>query len=452
MKRRDFLQSTLAAGAMATLPRVARAADLSGRRFRTALIGCGWWGNVILREAMASRACEIVALSDVDQRQFEATLAAVREGTGDTPRLFKDYRELLDQMKPEIAIIGTPDHWHALPMIAAVRAGAHVYVEKPISHTVREGRAMVNAAKASGKVVQVGTHRRVSPHNVSARDFLRAGGAGDIGMVRCFVNSGGGPDRVFPTQEVPKELDWDLWCGPAPLRPYNGGDPRDRRGAWSGAIHPRGFRNYLDYANGTLGDWGIHWLDQVLWIMDERHPRTIYSAAGRPIAGPAVLTAAEQTADAPDHQLATFQFDRFNVQWEHRRFGGNAAEKGESVGCYFYGTKGIFHLGWRQGWTFYPVDAKAAPVSEAPRLGEPDSQNVKELWTDFLQAIRTGTKPACDIAEIQLATNLALLGMVAWRRGRSLEWDGINEKIIGDDAANALLARPYRKGWEYPKA
>ena len=179
MNRRTFLQAT---AALAAAPFSIRAAEKSGgRKFRTVLIGCGWWGNNILREAMASGSCEIVALCDVDARQFEPTLATIRAGTGDTPKLFKDYRELLAAIKPDIAIIGTPDHWHALPMIAAVRAGAHVYVEKPIAHTVAEGRAMVNAARATGRVVQVGTHRRVSPHNISGRDFIRAGKIGDIG-------------------------------------------------------------------------------------------------------------------------------------------------------------------------------------------------------------------------------------------------------------------------------
>lgn len=450
MKRREFLNTSLAAASLATFPAVLRGAASSGRRFRTALIGCGWWGNVILREAMATGTVEVVGLCDVDRRQFEPTLKAVREGTGDTPPQFKDYRELLERAKPEIVIVGTPDHWHALPTIAALKAGAHVYVEKPIGHTIGEGQAMVKAARESGKVAQVGTHRRVSPHNLSARDFIRGGGVGEIGMIRCFVNSGGGRDRVLPTQLVPPELDWDLWCGPAPVRPYNGGDPRDPQRAWAGAIHPRGFRNYLDYANGTLGDWGIHWLDQVLWIMEEKHPRHVYSTAGRPVAGEAILTEAEQTADAPDHQLATYRFDRFTVQWEHRRFGGNPAEKAESVGCYFYGTKGVFHLGWRQGWTFFPSDPRAEPIQEAARLNEPDSQNVRELWDDFIRAIRTGTKPACDLADIHLATNLSLLGMLSWRHGRSIEWDGARERIVGDEAANALLTRTYRKGWEYP--
>ena len=453
MNRRRFIQTTAAGLTLAALPRFVRAADASpNRKFRTVLIGCGWWGNNILREAMASGSCQIVGLCDVDARQFEATLNSVRTGTGDTPKVFKDYRDLLNETKPEIAIIGTPDHWHALPMIAAVKAGAHVYVEKPIGHTIMEGRAMVNAARATGRVVQVGTHRRISPHNVSGREFIRSGNIGDIGMVRCFVNYPGGPEKPRPTVEIPKELDWDMWCGPAPLRPFNGGDPRDSSAAWRSGIHPRGFRNYLDYANGTLGDWGVHWLDQVRWITDVQYPKRVYSTGGRPIWGPAVLTANEQTSDAPDHQLATYSFDQFDVQWEHRQFAGNNTDKGENVGCYFYGTKGIFHMGWQGGWTFYPADSKERVRTEAAQLGSPDAQNIKELWADFLDAIRTGKKPVCDIADIHLSTNMALLGMVSMKLGKSIEWDGEKERILNDDAANQLLRRDYRKGYEYPSA
>lgn len=246
MNRRHFLQSSLAATTLASFPRVLRSADSpGGRKFRTVLIGCGWWGNNILREAMASGACEIVGLCDVDARQLELTLKNVAAGTGETPKTYKDYRDLLDKSKADIAIVATPDHWHALPTIAAVRAGAHVFVEKPIGHTVMEGRAMVNAARAANRVVQVGTHRRISPHNIGARDFIRSGKLGEIGMVRCFVaGGGGGPETPLPTLDVPKELDWELWCGPAPLRPFNGGDPRDPKiGGGNRGIHPRGFRN-----------------------------------------------------------------------------------------------------------------------------------------------------------------------------------------------------------------
>ncbi len=281
MNRRNFLKSTAAAGlAFSGLPILG--AEAPARKYRTALIGCGWWGNNILGEAMASGVCPIVALCDVDQRFLNKTRARVKKDSGADPQVFQDYRELLDKIKPDIAIVATPDHWHPLITIAAVKAGAHVYVEKPVGHTIKEGRAMVKAARTTGKVVQVGTHRRVSPHNISGREFIRSGKLGKVGMIRAFVHYGGGPETPKKNQEPPKELNWDLWCGPAPLRPFNG-DPAN---PWSGAIHPRGFRMYLDYANGTLGDWGVHWLDQILWIMDVKWPQAVFSTGGRPIKGP----------------------------------------------------------------------------------------------------------------------------------------------------------------------
>ncbi len=448
--RRLFLKQAAGASlALSALPLLG--AESPVRKYRTALIGCGWWGNNILGEAMASGQCRIAALCDVDQRHLNRTKERVSRETGETPAGYRDFREMLERARPEIVIVATPDHWHPLQTIAAVRADAHVYVEKPISHTVREGRAMVNAAREAGKVVQVGTHRRISPHNVSAREFIRSGKLGKLGMVRAFVHyGGGGPEKPLQNAEPPKELDWDLWCGPAPLRPYNGGP--DLANPWRGAIHPRGFRSYLDYANGTLGDWGIHWLDQILWITGEKWPSKVSSVGGRAIKGPPVLTAAEQTSDAPDHQVAYFKFSEFDVAWEHRQFAANHAEKGENVGCYFYGVEGTLHLGWQKGWTFYPADGSKQPIQQAPQLNKPDDQNIKELWADFLQAIRTGGRPVSDIAEVHLSTNVALLGMLSYKLGRSIEWDGRTEECVGDAQASRLLSRTYRKGWEYPQS
>ncbi|MBM3887869.1 MAG: Gfo/Idh/MocA family oxidoreductase [Verrucomicrobia bacterium] len=437
MNRRTFLRTSAVAGlTMAGFS--LRGADQPGKKYRTALIGCGWWGNNILREAMASGACKIVGLCDVDGRALDATLERVTKDCGDQPAKHHDYRELIEKEKPEIVIVGTPDHWHALPTLAALKAGAHVYVEKPICHTINEGRAMVKAQRDTGLVVQVGTHRRISPHNVSGCEFIRSGKAGKIGMVRCFVNYGGGPEKPQPNSEPPKELDWDLWCGPAPLRPFNT------------KIHPKGFRQFLDYANGTLGDWGIHWLDQVLWVMEATAPRKVFSAGGRVIKGSPVFTKEEQTTDAPDHQVATFEFENFTVNWEHRQFAGNNTDKGENVGCYFYGTNGTFHMGWREGWTFYPANAKQPVQHEAPKLNDPDAQNIKELWADFLAAIRTGKRPVSHVADVHRSTTMALLGMLSLKLGRSVRWDGDKELIVGDDNANKLLSRPYRAPWVYP--
>ncbi|HAK97693.1 MAG TPA: oxidoreductase [Planctomycetes bacterium] len=444
--RRTFLKGSLGAGLAFAAPAVLRGA--AGRQFRTALIGCGWWGMNICRAAIQSGRCTLAAMCDVDRAALDAAAAQVEKLTGTAPAKYDDFRNLLAEAKPDIAIVATPDHWHPLITIAAVEAGAHVYVEKPISHTVKEGRAMVNAARAAGRAVQAGTHRRVSPHNVSGREFLRSGKAGTIGMVRAFVHYGGGPEKPRRNVEPPAGLNWDMWCGPGPLRPFNG----DPASPWGGGIHPRGFRQYLDYANGTLGDWGIHWLDQILWIMEEKWPRTVFSTGGRPIKGPPVLTAEEQTTDAPDHQVATFAFERFTVQWEHRQFAGNNAEKGENVGCYFYGTAGTFHMAWQKGWTFYPADGRAPILNQAPALNEPDSQNIKELWDDFLAAIETGKRPASDIEEVHRSTVMSLLGMLSLKLGRSIRWDGARETIPDDPEAAALLAREYRKPWKYPAA
>ncbi|HKX31865.1 MAG TPA: Gfo/Idh/MocA family oxidoreductase [Blastocatellia bacterium] len=438
--RRDFLAASAAA---AIFPVPILGLQSKDKKYRTALIGSGWWGMNILREAMAAGESKVVAICDVDENMLTPAAAEVEKLSGDQPQRYKDYREMLARENPEIVIVGTPDHWHALNMIAAVNSGAHVYVEKPIGHTIKEGRAMVNAARAAKRIVQVGTHRRISPHNVSGREFIKSGRLGKIGMVRCFVHYGGGPETPVPNTEPPKGLDWDMWCGPAPLRPFNK------------SIHTRGFRNFLDYANGTLGDWGVHWIDQILWITGERAPRKVFSTGGRQIAGPAVNTKEAQTPDAPDHQVAVYEFENFTVSWEHRRFAGNNAEKthpAQAVGCYFYGTNGTFHMGWLDGWTFYPVDPKAPPIHEEARLNQPDAQNIKELWADFLDAIKTGRKPVSDIEEIHYSTNASLLGMLSYRLGRSIQWDSAREQVIGDEEANRLLSRKYRGAWKYPRA
>jgi predicted dehydrogenase len=440
--RRHFLKTSTVAGLTWAAAPAILGAEPPGKKYTTALIGTGWWGMNILGEAMASGACKVVGLCDVDERHLHPAAEKVSQKTGDQPKKYKDFRELLAREKPEIVIVGSPDHWHPLMTIEAVKSGAHVYVEKPVGHTVREGRAMVKAARETGKVVQVGTHRRISPHNVSGRQFILAGKLGKIGFIRAFVHYGGGLEKPRKNTEPPKELDWDLWCGPAPVRPFCSG------------IHPKGFRNYLVYANGMLGDWGVHWMDQILWIMGpvtgEKWPRRIYSTGGRPIKGKPVFTAEEQTSDAPDSQSATFEFENFTAVWEHRQFAGNNAEKGENVGCYFYGTEGTLHIGWKNGWVFYPADSRKEPERQAPKLNQPDDQNIKELWADFLDAIKTGRKPVSDIEEVHRSTNLSLLAMLSLKIGRSIHWDGEKEMCVGDPAANQWLSREYRQGWVYP--
>jgi predicted dehydrogenase len=430
MNRRDFIKTSAAASitysALPIMPPLSKA-----KKYTTVLIGSGWWGMNILKSAIEAGESKVVAMCDVDENYLKPATAEVTKLNGDRPKMYRDFRELLAKEKPEIVIVATPDHWHPLITIAAVQSGAHVYVEKPIGHTVKEGRSMVQAARANNRIVQVGTHRRVSPHNVSGMEFLKSGKAGKIGMVRAFVHYGGGPGEVTPDSEPPKGLDWDMWCGPAPLRPYNA------------KIHPKGFRNFLDYANGTLGDWGIHWMDQVLWWTEEKYPKKIFSTGGRAIK--------QDNTDAPDHQVASYEFEDFTVVWEHRQFAGNNAEKGENVGCYFYGTEGTFHMGWQDGWRFYPANKNKEVLHEPAKLNKPDEQNIAQLWADFMQSIKTNRLPVSDIEIGHRSTNVSLLGMLSYKLGRSIEWDGEKEIILNDPEANKLLSRPYRGPWEYPQ-
>ena len=426
--RRNFLATGAATGLAFAAPAVHSASK--DKKYKTAIIGTGWWGMNILNTAIELGQTKVVAMCDVDRNQLDPAVASVEEKTGSLPKMYKDYREMLRKEKPEIAIVATPDHWHPLCAIAAVEAGAHVYVEKPISHTIREGRAMVNAARAADRVVQVGTHRRVSPHNMSGMKFLKDGKAGNIGMVRAFVHYGGGPGSPVPDSEPPEGLDWDMWCGPAPLVPYNK------------KMHPRGFRQFLDYANGTLSDWGIHWLDQILWWTEEKYPVSVHALGDRYVR--------KDNSDAPDCQVVNYEFDSFTAVWENRNFAANNAEK-HNIGCYFYGTSGTFHMGWRDGWNFYPTSKNKEPLHEDPTLNDPDSQNIRELYGDFLKCIETGDRPVCDIEIGHRSTVMSLLGVLSTKLGRSIQWDGEKEIILNDPEANKLLEREYRAPWKYPK-
>lgn len=444
--RREFIGSTGATGlvcgvaGVGSVLGVAPWAKAAGpRKYRTALIGCGWWGtDSILTEAMASGQSKVVALCDVDPDAMEATAELVEDLTGDKPKKYMDYRAMFEKEDVEIVIVATPDHWHALPTIAALEAGAHVFVEKPTSHTIMESRAMLNAANASGRVVQVGLHRRIGPHHISGMEFLKSGAVGTVGQVRMFVAGKGGVEAPTRNSEPPEGMDWDMYCGPAPMRPFN------RK------IHPGGFRNFLDFGNGTLGDWGTHWLDQVLMWTEEKYPKRVYSAGGRPVRGAAVLNEKEQTSDAPDSQVAVYDFEGFTATWEHRKYAENASEK-HSIGNYYYGTKGVLHIGWRDGWTFYPTGKSGKVIHQEADLQQPGGHSMQLLWADFLKAIETGSKPVCDMEVGHLSTNLALLGMMSYKLGRSVQWDGAKERVVGDAEANKLLRREYRGDWVYPE-
>ncbi|WP_259014132.1 Gfo/Idh/MocA family protein [Emticicia fluvialis] len=430
MNRKDFIRtSALATGALVSRPFITYA---SQARYKTALIGSGWWGTNIVREAIKSGECQIVAICDVDDKQIKQCLGEIGKLTNDQPKIYKNYQELLQKEKPEIVINATPDHWHALIAIDAMKAGAHVYLEKPIGHTINEGKAIVKTARDTQRICITGFHRRYSPHNVSGQEFLKSGKVGKIKEVRAFVTYGFGQGKMIPDEPTPAGIDWNMWCGPAPLVPYNP------------AIHPRSWRNHVEFANGTVGDWGPHWFDQILWWTDEIGPKKVFSIATDKFN--------TNNNNAPESQIVVYDFEDFTCTWEHSTLNGRPTSKSENVGVYFHGTEGTFHMGWMSGWTFYPRDTRKEVIHQNPVLNMPDQQNIDLVFADLLKSIKSKELPFADILKGHRATNISLLGMAALKAGKSLEWDARKEVFTNDTAANKYLSRQYRNGWVYPKA
>jgi predicted dehydrogenase len=428
MNRKDFIRtSALATGAVLARPFITYA---SQSKYKIALIGSGWWGTNILREAIKSGECQVVALCDVDDRQLKKCLEEVTKLCNDRPKTYKNYQELLQKEKPEIVINATPDHWHALIAIDAMKAGAHVYLEKPISHTLNEGKAIVKTARDTQRICIAGFHRRYSPHNVSGQEFLKSGKVGKIKEVRAFVTYSYGAGKIIADEQPPIELDWNSWCGPAPLVPYNS------------SIHPRSWRQHLEFANGQLGDWGPHWFDQILWWTDEIAPKKVFSLA--------TDKTRTDNNNAPESQIVVYDFEDFTCTWEHSILNGRPTQKSENVGVYFHGTEGTFHMGWIGGWTFYPKDKNKEVIHQDAKLNMPDQQNIDLVFADLLKSIKSKELPFADILKGHRATNMCLLGMASLKAGKSLDWDGQKEIITNDKAANKFLSREYRKGYVYP--
>src|ERR1043165_1382694 len=269
MNRRDFLGASAAGCLTAT---AAAHGQEPKQPPRVGLIGCGWYGKCDLLRLIQVAPVEVTALCDVDSQMLDeaAKIVAARQRSKRRPRTFSDYREMLKPRDLDIVLIATPDHWHALPMIAAVEAGADVFVQKPISVDIAEGKAMVAAARRTRKVVQVGTQRRSTPHIIDARDrVIRAGLLGRISHVEiyCYYHMRArDTERQAPDAQPPQNLNYEMWTGPAPMRPYNR------------LVHPRSWRAFMEYGNGIVGDMCIHMLDMVRWMLDLPAPKTVSSS------------------------------------------------------------------------------------------------------------------------------------------------------------------------------
>jgi len=452
MDRRRFLQSGLAGLAGLALFRAhGGAADLASPGKRVGLIGTGWYGKVDLLRLIQVAPVEVVSLCDVDRRLLSeaAEIVAARQVSKKTPRTYGDYREMLKEKDLDIVLIGTPDHWHALPMIAAVQAGADVYVQKPIGVDVAECLAMEAAARKYQRVVQVGTQRRSTHHLVEARELIQEGRLGRIGLVETYCYGRRGISNP-PDEPPPEYLDYEMWTGPAPLRPFNKG------------IHPRGWRSYMEYGNGTIGDMGIHMIDMARWMLGVGAPKHISSTGGN-------YFHKEGKPNISDMQTATFDYGDLQMTWQHRHWGANPDPK-YWWGANFYGEKGTLkasvygfdftpldrgesiHREWNDAHAKYPVDSDQYPEDKDEKGIEIHvAPAVRAHMKDLLQCSERRSRPVADIGEGCISTVACVLANVSLQLGRSLTWDAAQGHVVGDDEANRLLARPYRAPWVHPQ-
>jgi predicted dehydrogenase len=447
MRRRDLLRAGAAGMALVAVGGRGAAADAATpeRILRVGLIGCGWYGKCDLLRLIQVAPVEVVSLCDVDSRMLQNAieLVASRQKAQKKPRGYKDYRLMLAEKDLDVVLIATPDHWHALAMIAAVEAGADVYVQKPISVDIREGQAMLAAARSHQRVVQVGTQRRSTPHLAEARDeVIRAGKLGTIALVEICCYYQMRSRDTAPDEAAPEYLDWDMWSGPAPLRPYNR------------IVHPRGWRNFTDYGNGIIGDMCIHMLDMVRWMLNLGWPKRVSSQGG-------ILVDKASRATIPDTQTATFDFPELQVVWQHRTWGDPPDPKYPWAAT-FYGDKGTLKASV-MGYDFTPHGAGTAIHRDVTyELDQyPEDRTEKDLekhvapairahMRDFLAAIASRGRPVADIEQGYISTASCILANLALQCGRTLAWDESAGAVADDHQANLLLARPYRQPWTHP--
>jgi predicted dehydrogenase len=447
MNRRKFLQLSGAGLAVSTLNNNFAAEFADQKPKRVALIGTGWYGKADLLRLIQVAPVEVVSLCDVDKKMLEeaAEIVSTRQASKKKPRTFHDYRDLLAQKDIDMVLIAPPDHWHALPMIEACKAGLDIYVQKPISVDVVESQAMLAAARKYKRVVQVGTQRRSTPHLIEARDrYIREGKLGKIAHVEIYCYYHMRASSNPPDEAPPENLDYDFWTGPAPMRPYNK------------LCHPRSWRAFMEYGNGIIGDMCIHMLDMVRWMMDLGWPKRVNSNGG-------IYVDKKSKANITDTQSATFDFGDLTVVWQHRTWGDPGNSPFHPWGATFYGDKGTL-VANVMGYDFMPSGGKPVHVDVKYELEEyPEDKTEKDLekhvapairghMKDLLRNIASRGKPVADIEQGYISTTSCILANLSMQLGRELTWDPANGQVMNDAEANKLLRRPYRKPWVHPEA
>jgi predicted dehydrogenase len=445
MFRRDFIKQSAALLAVSGLP--SYLGQLGDMKKRVGLIGSGWYGKSDLLRLVQVAPVEVVSLCDVDKQMVSdaADLVATRQLSKKRPRVYSDYRAMLKERDLDIVLVDTPDHWHALPMIEAVQAGMDVWVQKPVGVDVVESQAMLAAARKYKRVVQVGMQRRSTPHLIHARDrIIKEGKLGTIGLVEIYCYYHMRSTQNPPDGPVPANLDYEMWTGPAPMRPYNQ------------MVHPRSWRAFMEYGNGIVGDMCVHMLDMVRWMLDLGMPTRVSSSGG-------ILIDKKSKANITDTQTATFDYPNLKVVWTHRSY-GDAPDPRYPWGATFYGDKGTLKAGV-MAYDFTPRAKGEAPIREDVVYEFekfPEDKTEKELerhvapairghMTNFLECVASRGTPVADIEQGYISTAACVLANLSLDLGRSLQWDHAKGLVVGDAEANKRLRRPYRSPWVHPE-
>jgi predicted dehydrogenase len=427
--RRQLGRGVAVAGAATALGRIRIAG--ANDRIGLGIIGCGGKGQSDWQNFLAHPEVDPIAVCDVYQ-PFAAKGVELARGRA---RVYQDFRKLLEDKNINAVIIATPDHWHALQTVAACRAGKDVYVEKPLSLFVSEGRAMLNAARQHKRVVQTGSQQRSGAHYIKAIELVRQGHIGAVHHITVAFTRNVTPG--FRAKDLPVDssnLDWDMWLGPAPKRAF---DPFR-------CIY--NFRWFWDYSGGQMTNFGAHHLDIARWALGARAPSAVSGFGGR--------YAIKDGGETPDVQEIVYQFPESVVTWSAREINKGS----RAFDIEIHGTKGTLGL-TRSGFKITPESHDTGGAMSAAPGRQPDDKATippreekggdleKSHVANFLDCLKTRARPNADIEEGHLTATMCHLGNIATRLGRSLRWDPDKEQIIGDTAANQWLTRPYRKPW-----
>ncbi len=444
LNRRSFLKSSALALAASAFGGIDLRAEENP--YRVGLIGTGWYGKSDLFRLIQVAPVEVISLCDPDKKLLAeaAGLVAQRQKSKKAPRTYSDYRSMLQEKDLDLVLIGSPDHWHALQAIAAIEAGADVYLQKPISVDVIEGEAILAAARKHSRVVQIGTQRKSTPHLIDVKkQVLEAGLLGKIGHVEmcCYyhMRANGNP----AVEPVPDFLDYEMWTGPAPMRPYDG------------LPHVRWWRTFMEYGNGIMGDMCVHMLDTARWMLGLGWPKRITSTGG-------IYVQKEGKSNIADTQSAIFEYDGFNAVWQHRTW-GSSPDPDYPWAVFIYGEKGTLKASTMRA-DFIPQDRNAKPLHfeclfEREKYPEDLKEKDIELnaapatrlhMKDFLAAVKTRGKPVADIEDGHISTASCILANLSMHLGRPLTYDPKQRIVTGDAEATRLLRRTYRGPWQHP--